>query len=79
MTLRHDDIQPGDTVYNAHGSHLYSVQYKDSENLLLKKIGGHPQDPQKLIKPVGGLHYGLQSYGDYKAMSRLLDQLNGRK
>jgi hypothetical protein len=76
MTLKHDDIQPGDRVYSPHHNCLFTVTFKDATNLLIKKVDGHPQDPQKLIKPVGGLHYGLTSYSEYKDVARLTDQLN---
>ena len=76
MTLRHEDIQTGDRVYSVHHNCLFSVVYKDPENLLLKKIGGHPHDPQRLLSPIRGLHYGLTSYGEYKDVARLTDQLN---
>lgn len=76
MTLRHDDIQTGDRVYSVHHGCLFEVRYKDPDNLLLKKIGGHPHDPQRLLSPIRGLHYGLQSYGEYKDVARLTDRLN---
>jgi hypothetical protein len=76
MTLKHDDIQTGDRVYSVHHNCLFSVVYKDPDNLLIKRIDGHPHNPQHLLSPIGGLHYGLQSYGEYKAIAKLTDQLN---
>ena len=74
MALSHDEIQIGDRVYSPHHSRFFLVEKKDSQNLLLSPEG-NSRDPQRLVSAVGGLHWGLQSYAEYKKFSKQLDQL----
>ena len=52
------------------------VDKKDSHHLLLTPIGGNARDPQRLVSAVGGVHWGLQSYAEFKKISKQIDQLN---
>lgn len=75
MALSHDEIQIGDRVYSPHHSRMFTVLKKDSQNLLLSPEG-NSRDPQRLVSAVGGLHWGLQSYSEFKRISKQIDQLN---
>jgi hypothetical protein len=74
MALNHSDIQKGDRVYSAHHSQIFLVEEKGHDFLLLKPDS--PQNPRRLVEPVGGLHWGLESFSEYKEKSKLLDQLD---
>lgn len=76
MAINHSDVNVGDKLYSPHHSRLFTVEQKDSENLLLSLIGGNEREPMKLVSSVGGIHYGLQSFSEFKKISRQLDQLN---
>jgi hypothetical protein len=74
--LEHRDISVGDRVYSPHNQRVLKVEYKDDNHLLMSKVDGHPQDPKFIVTALQGYHWGLQSYSEYKEISRLTDQLN---
>jgi len=74
MALQHNDIKIGDRVYSPHHSQIFLVEDINPEYLLLKPA--NPQNPRRLVEPVDGLHWGLESFESYKEIAKLTDQLN---
>jgi hypothetical protein len=77
MTIRHDDLKVGDRVYAPEKAQIFLVEEIAPEFVLLKPEKNlHRENPRRLLEPINGLHWGLESFESYKQKSKLLDQLD---